>query len=59
MKTVTMADDQSVNILAFFNVVASSQISPHFPFGRQSYIKFLTYSIFDVNKLLKRQKLES
>ena len=30
-----------VNILAFFNVVASSQISPHFPFGLQRYIKNL------------------
>ncbi len=30
------------NILAFFNVVASSQISPHSHFGRQRYTKKLT-----------------
>lgn len=29
MKEVTVADDRKVNILAFFHVVASSQISPH------------------------------
>ena len=29
MRAVTMADDPTVNILAFFIVVASSQISPH------------------------------
>ena len=29
MQAVTMADDPEVNILAFFKVVASSQISPH------------------------------
>ena len=29
MRAVTTADDPTVNILAFFKVVASSQISPH------------------------------
>ena len=29
MRAVTVADDPEVNILAFFKVVASSQISPH------------------------------
>jgi len=31
MKRSSWPDDLIVNILAFFNVVASSQISPHFP----------------------------
>ena len=31
MNEVTGHDDLAVNILAFFYVVASSQISPHFP----------------------------
>ena len=36
MRAVTTADDPTVNILAFFKVVASSQISPHSETSRQT-----------------------
>ncbi|MBO5497946.1 MAG: hypothetical protein J5990_00935 [Bacteroidales bacterium] len=39
MKEVTVADDRKVNILAFFQVVASSQISPHLLFRAAKIVK--------------------
>ena len=52
MKAVTMADDLIVNILAFFKVVASSQISPHLFFSGGKDSEKYSYGNFSINKSL-------
>ena len=52
MRAVTMADDPTVNILAFFIVVASSQISPHSETLRQTVA-------FRAAKIVKKSDMQT